>query len=246
MNDRKVTLEQLTAKLGISNGSFHTIMYDHLHMSKVTTKWVPCDRILTIDLRTNRMEYCASLCEEFDNEPDDFIAGIVTGDESCVHHFDPETQHGARQWKHPSSPTPKQAWAKTSAGKILKDGILGLSRYCAAVLHHTSKPLHVIATPLWFTNCTMQSKPSAVGNLQRAFFCNTTMHLCSSRESSKKQFVPVGLSVETIHPLTHQTWRPVIFIYFLVSRISWSPLWQGWVVRRLGHRMGRNQDNAEF
>lgn len=117
MNDRTITLEKLAGQLGISKGSVHTIMHDHLHMSKVTTKWVP--RLLTVDMRANRLECCEQLCEEFDAGPDDFIARIVTGDESWIHHFDPETQQEARQWKHSSSPTPKRGRARTSAGKIL-------------------------------------------------------------------------------------------------------------------------------
>ena len=117
MNDRKISLDRLAAQLGISKGSAHTIMHDHLQMSKVTTKWVP--RLLTIDMKANRTESCAQLCEEFDAAPDNFLARIITGDESWIHHFDPETQQEARVWKHSSSPTPKRARTRPSAGKIL-------------------------------------------------------------------------------------------------------------------------------
>ena len=117
-------------------------------------------------MKANRMECCALLCEEFDDAPDDFIARKVTGDESWVHHFDPETQCEARQWKHPSSPTPKRGRTRTSAGKIL----MAVFWDCQGVVLLYFLPhrlLPVITTRLCFTNCAMQSKPSAVGKFTK-------------------------------------------------------------------------------
>jgi hypothetical protein len=36
------------------------------------------------------------------------INRIVTGDESWVHHYQPESKHASVQWKHPSSPSAKK------------------------------------------------------------------------------------------------------------------------------------------
>jgi hypothetical protein len=41
------------------------------------------------------------------------LARVVTGDESWVHHYQPETKHASVQWKHPVSPSPpppKKIW----------------------------------------------------------------------------------------------------------------------------------------
>jgi len=44
---------------------------------------------------------------------------IVTGDESWIHHFDPEEKRLSMQYRHTSSPRPKKFKTVLSAGKIL-------------------------------------------------------------------------------------------------------------------------------
>ena len=39
--------------------------------------------------------------------PENFFSRIITGDETCVHHHDPENKQESMQWKHKGSPTPK-------------------------------------------------------------------------------------------------------------------------------------------
>jgi hypothetical protein len=44
---------------------------------------------------------------------------IVTGDESWVNHYQPESKHASMQWKHPISPSTKKYKVTPSAGKVL-------------------------------------------------------------------------------------------------------------------------------
>jgi hypothetical protein len=44
---------------------------------------------------------------------------IVTGDESWIHHFDPEEKRLSMEYRHTSSPRPKKFKTMPSAGKIL-------------------------------------------------------------------------------------------------------------------------------
>jgi len=52
-------------------------------------------------------------------EGDQFLFNIVTGDESWIHHFDPEEKQLSMQYRHTSSPCPKKFKTMPSAGKIL-------------------------------------------------------------------------------------------------------------------------------
>ena len=62
LEDRRVTVKQLAAITKISLGSIETILHDHLHMSKVSARWVP--RLLTPNQKeqrakgTKRIEGC--------------------------------------------------------------------------------------------------------------------------------------------------------------------------------------------
>jgi hypothetical protein len=44
---------------------------------------------------------------------------IVTGDESWVHHCQPESKRAAMQWKNPSSPSTNKFKITPSAGEIM-------------------------------------------------------------------------------------------------------------------------------
>jgi len=48
-----------------------------------------------------------------------FVKRVVTGDETWIHHDDPETKQQSMQWKHASSPSPRKFKVQASAGKIM-------------------------------------------------------------------------------------------------------------------------------
>ena len=52
-------------------------------------------------------------------EGDQFLFNIVTGDESSILHFEPEEKQMSMQYRHTSSPRPKKIKTMPSAGKIL-------------------------------------------------------------------------------------------------------------------------------
>jgi hypothetical protein len=58
------------------------------------------------------------LKEQVRNDPD-FLSKVVTGDESWIYGYDPETKQQSSQWKCPSSPRPKKAWQVKSNVKSL-------------------------------------------------------------------------------------------------------------------------------
>ena len=116
MADRRSTVRQIAEDLGISAGSVVTIIHERLGMNKVCSKWVP--RLLTTVMRADRRACSNELLAMVEAEPD-FFDRVVTGDESWVHHYDPETQIEAKEWRHPGSPRPCRPRAKSSAGKIM-------------------------------------------------------------------------------------------------------------------------------
>jgi len=117
LQDRRIKVSELSRLLQISDGSVFKIIHDKLFMSKVSSRWVP--RMLTAFQRQARVECCADNLQLLGDNPDDFYKRIVTGDETWVHHWDPETKMESMQWKHKGSPTPKKFRTQPSAGKIM-------------------------------------------------------------------------------------------------------------------------------
>ena len=74
-------------------------------MRCVSAKFVP--RLLTTEQKDDRVSICTDLCERAQNDPN-FMSSVITGDESSVYGYDPETNQMPSQWKTASSPRLKK------------------------------------------------------------------------------------------------------------------------------------------
>ncbi|KFM62375.1 Histone-lysine N-methyltransferase SETMAR, partial [Stegodyphus mimosarum] len=112
--NRRITINKISNELDISHGSVHKIIADHLEFRKVCARWVP--RLLTEEHKGKRFESAFAFLQ---TEGNDVLDKIVTGDETWIHHFSPETKRSSLEWKHCSSPTRKKCRTVPSAGKVM-------------------------------------------------------------------------------------------------------------------------------
>ena len=93
-----------------------TILVDSLGMRKVCAKMVP--RLLTEEQKAQRLNACRDILQQMEaNEK--LLENVITGDESLVFRYDPETKRQSRQWKSVSSPRPKKARMHRSPVKMM-------------------------------------------------------------------------------------------------------------------------------
>jgi len=90
----RVTVHEIAAHLDMSHGSAHHIVHDVLQFHKMSARWVPCQ--LTEELKEQRVDVCQELLKRFEAEGDHFLGRIVTGDETWVHYYQPETKKASR------------------------------------------------------------------------------------------------------------------------------------------------------
>jgi hypothetical protein len=69
--------------------------------------------------KMNKMSLSLQHLLQYADEGEGMINRIVTGDESWVHNYQPESNRAAVQWKHPSSPSTRKFKVKSSAGKVM-------------------------------------------------------------------------------------------------------------------------------
>jgi len=105
--NRRVTVHEIAAHLDKSHRSGHHIVHDVLQFHKVSARWVP--RQLTAELKELRVDACQELLKRFEAEGDGFVGRIITGDETWVHYHQPETKKANKEWRHTSSPKPKNS-----------------------------------------------------------------------------------------------------------------------------------------
>ena len=98
-------------------------------MRKLSAKWVP--KCPNADKKCQRCQSSELRLEFFRRDPIiSCRARLVTMDETCLYHYDPETKRQTMECRHSDSPRPKKFRVQKSAGKVLtsifwgQDGIL--------------------------------------------------------------------------------------------------------------------------
>ena len=86
--DRRRTTRDI-AEVDVGYGTCQRVLTKELGMQRVAAKFVP--RILTAD----QMQQCVSVCTELRqlaSDDETFLSRVITGDESWVYGYDPETK----------------------------------------------------------------------------------------------------------------------------------------------------------
>ena len=111
-SDRRIKVEDIAQKLGISHGTVSTILHD----CKLTARWVL--KSLSDEQMTTRASVCSALLKRLWSN-DDFLLRLVTVDETWFHYYESENKAQSRQWVGPESPKPKKFKTQPSAGKVI-------------------------------------------------------------------------------------------------------------------------------
>lgn len=114
--DRRLTLREIAEEVVISKDSAHEILRADLNMRRVAAKFVP--KLLSAEQKELRVEVAQDLLDTTSTDPE-FLNTVITGDESWVYGYDPETKAQSSQWKHPESPRPKKARQVRSKIKVM-------------------------------------------------------------------------------------------------------------------------------
>ena len=85
-------------------------------MRKVCTKMVPW--LLNDDQKERRLQVCQDITERLQTEPH-LLRRVITGDETWIFEYDPETKCQRCQWKSQTSLRPKKARQSKSKTKVM-------------------------------------------------------------------------------------------------------------------------------
>ena len=85
-------------------------------MKRVAAKFIP--KLLNPDQKKNRMLICQDMKQSLADDPD-LLSKIITGDETWVYGYGPETKFQSSQRKSPGSPRPKKARQSRSQVKVM-------------------------------------------------------------------------------------------------------------------------------
>jgi len=115
MQDRHVTYREIEASLGISPTSIHSILHKHLTVKKVCCRWIPHN--LTIAQKKARVDWCKEMLKKYDRGASKDVHKIVTGDESWIYAYEPETKQQSTVWVFEDEPNPTKVVRGRSTSK---------------------------------------------------------------------------------------------------------------------------------
>ena len=93
--DPKMTYAEIQDIMKISSGSLTRILRDSLGVRKCT-RWVPHN--LNEEQKRGRVDWCTHMLRKFDGGRSPHVWDIVTGDETWVYQYDPETKQQSAVW----------------------------------------------------------------------------------------------------------------------------------------------------
>ncbi|XP_076028457.1 protein GVQW3-like [Oratosquilla oratoria] len=128
LEDRRISAKVIAETLGISCQRVGHIIHNILDMRKLSAKWVP--KCLKADQKRIRVTTSKTIFDRFTAGMANFMARLVTKDETWLHNYDPLTNQQSVEWRHGGSPRPKKFRIQMSDGKEVasvfwdKDGVL--------------------------------------------------------------------------------------------------------------------------
>ena len=105
--NRCQTVNMISEELSIGRDTVWNILTKNLKMHKLCAKVVP--KILSKHHKQQRFTVCQDITEHLEAEPD-LLNTIITGDETWVFKYDPETKRQCCEWQSYGSPRPVKAW----------------------------------------------------------------------------------------------------------------------------------------
>jgi len=96
--NRRLTVRSIAEQVNIDRETVRKILTEDLDMRNMCAKMVPKE--LTKEQKQRRVTTCQDLLER----QDDILGHVITGDETWVYQYDPETKRQSAQWKTANSP----------------------------------------------------------------------------------------------------------------------------------------------
>ena len=211
--DARLSVKDIASCTGISEGSVQTILKKRLNLKKGCARWVP--HYLVEEQKTQRLKCDRELLKTYKGCNSQVISNLLTGDETCVHMFEPQRRADNKQWKRKDQKRPCIAKRTISSKKMLY-----------AIFFNSSGPVVQVPCPSGHTvtgrfyKTSVLKKVKEFYNKKRPSKGWSGVHLLHDNASSHKcEVVKSFLASEKVKVLNHQPYSPDLspcdfFFYF--------------------------------
>ena len=144
--DPRITENEIKEVLKISSGALDRILRHDLSVKKRCARWVP--HRLTEDQTRARYEWCQYMLQKFDGGKSHRVWDIVTGDETYIYQYDPESKQQSSVWLFPGQAPPVKFKRARSTSKQMIAVFFSKSGHVASIPLLERKTV----TSEWYTN----------------------------------------------------------------------------------------------
>ncbi len=186
-------------------------MKKDLKLSKVAGKFVP--RQLTLDQRTRRIAISQQWLDSVEDNPD-IVRHIITGDESWVWAYEPETKRDSCQWINPKSENRPQKFRRLrSTLKVMICVFFDVQGIIHVEFLTTRVTAEVYIDILMHLRDSIRQKRPHLWTEHNWILLddNASVHTADDKVTFQRQ---VRMRHGDHPPPTAQIWRPVIFFCF--------------------------------
>ena len=96
--NRRLTVRSIAEQVNIDRETVRNILTEDLDMRKV------CAKMGLNELTEEQKQRRVTICQDLLDRQDDILSRVITGDETWVYQYDPETKRQSAQWKTANSP----------------------------------------------------------------------------------------------------------------------------------------------
>ncbi|TLO45018.1 transposase [Acinetobacter baumannii] len=197
--DRHVTYREIQATLDIGMSQIQIILHEQLGVKKLFSRWIP--HSLCEEQKAARVTWCVRTLERFHTGSSNAVYNIVSGDESWIYAYEPETKNQSRVWVFENELKPTKIVRSRSVAKKM------VATFVSKTGHVTTIPLEGQRTvnAEWYASICL---PQVVSELRKEN-CNRRIILHHDNASSHtahrtKEF----LEQENIELLDHPPYSP--------------------------------------
>ena len=161
MIDGQMTYSMMQDSLKIGSAALNTILHENLQALKVAARWVP--HCLSDEQKEQRVNWCQFMLQKFNEGKLKRVYEIVTGDESWIYQFDPETKRQSSIWIFPGENPPQKFRRSRSVGKRMVASFFSKTGHVATIQVEDRLTVNVD----WYVNRCILQVPEVWRNKRR-------------------------------------------------------------------------------
>lgn len=129
--DRHVTYQEIQSSLGIGMTAIQKILHEELWVRKLISRWVPHN--LSEEQKAARVTWCKKTLKRFNGGASKLVYDIVSGDESWIYSYEPESKTQSTVWSFINELKPTKVTRSRSVSKKMVASFVAKSGHVATI-----------------------------------------------------------------------------------------------------------------